>query len=220
MDNKINVYLVRHGQTYFNLFGRFQGWSDIELTDKGIEDARDAGERLKRVHFDDAYSSDLSRAYDTAQYILNANKNESPAHPTTLRDFREIFFGTFDGLPSEEVVSTIDPNLTSYNKLIEKYGSDETLNLFKEKDPNHLAENSSEFWKRINHGFAELVETHPVGGNILLVAHGSVIRALGARYKDPKLATHPIGNGAVTLIEIDQYNNLEIVDFNDETKNW
>lgn len=52
----IDLYLVRHGQTYFNLTRRLQGHSDAPLTESGIEDGHRAGKRLKNIHFDGAYS--------------------------------------------------------------------------------------------------------------------------------------------------------------------
>ena len=48
----INVYMVRHGQTYLNKYRRMQGWTNAPLTEKGIADGQAAGERLRHVHFD------------------------------------------------------------------------------------------------------------------------------------------------------------------------
>ncbi|MFU0771743.1 MAG: hypothetical protein ACFWUH_09555 [Limosilactobacillus fermentum] len=59
---KINIYLVRHGQTYYNIYNKLQGWSNSPLTDQGYQDAEKAGQRLKDVHFDAAFCSDLTRA--------------------------------------------------------------------------------------------------------------------------------------------------------------
>ena len=53
-----------------------QGWSNAQLTSKGIEDAKLAGQRLKNIKFDNVYSSDLGRAIDTASIIIKNNKNE------------------------------------------------------------------------------------------------------------------------------------------------
>lgn len=51
----INVYMVRHGQTYLNKYRRMQGWTNAPLTEKGIADGQAAGERLRHVHFDGVY---------------------------------------------------------------------------------------------------------------------------------------------------------------------
>ena len=56
------IYLVRHGQTILNRYNRMQGWCDSPLTPKGIEDAHEAGRRLKRIKFAYAFHSDTTRA--------------------------------------------------------------------------------------------------------------------------------------------------------------
>lgn len=62
--------LVRHGQSLWNLENRFTGWVDVPLTERGRDEARDAGDRLRGVHFDVAYTSTLQRAQETLRLIL------------------------------------------------------------------------------------------------------------------------------------------------------
>jgi probable phosphoglycerate mutase len=62
----INLYIVRHGQTYINKYDRVQGWTNAPLTPKGINDGEQAGERLATLTFNNVYSSDLARAVETA----------------------------------------------------------------------------------------------------------------------------------------------------------
>jgi 2,3-bisphosphoglycerate-dependent phosphoglycerate mutase len=66
------LVLARHGQSEWNLKNLFTGWKDPGLTDLGIEEARNAGRRLKEmgVQFDIAFTSDLSRAQRTCKLIL------------------------------------------------------------------------------------------------------------------------------------------------------
>jgi 2,3-bisphosphoglycerate-dependent phosphoglycerate mutase len=66
------LVLARHGQSEWNLKNLFTGWKDPGLTDLGIEEARNAGRRLKEmgVRFDVAFTSDLSRAQATCKLIL------------------------------------------------------------------------------------------------------------------------------------------------------
>jgi 2,3-bisphosphoglycerate-dependent phosphoglycerate mutase len=66
------LVLARHGQSDWNLKNLFTGWKDPGLTDLGIEEARNAGRRLKEmgVQFDVAFTSDLSRAQRTCKLIL------------------------------------------------------------------------------------------------------------------------------------------------------
>ena len=66
------LVLVRHGQSEWNLKNLFTGWRDVDLTEKGIAEARAAGRKLKAqgVGFDFAYTSDLKRAQNTLTLIL------------------------------------------------------------------------------------------------------------------------------------------------------
>ncbi len=64
------LVLVRHGQSVWNLQNRFTGWIDVPLTEKGKEEAYKAGELLKDIRFDVAYTSNLTRAQETLRIIL------------------------------------------------------------------------------------------------------------------------------------------------------
>ena len=64
------LVLVRHGQSVWNLQNRFTGWIDVPLTEKGKEEAYRAGELLKDIRFDVAYTSNLTRAQETLRIIL------------------------------------------------------------------------------------------------------------------------------------------------------
>jgi 2,3-bisphosphoglycerate-dependent phosphoglycerate mutase len=64
------LVLVRHGQSIWNLQNRFTGWIDVPLTEKGKEEAYRAGELLKDIRFDVAYTSMLTRAQETLRIIL------------------------------------------------------------------------------------------------------------------------------------------------------
>ena len=58
-DYMIKLVLVRHGQSLWNLENRFTGWTDVELSEQGIEEAKEAGKLLREegYHFDIAYTS-------------------------------------------------------------------------------------------------------------------------------------------------------------------
>jgi len=103
----VELYLVRHGQTYLNKYHRIQGWSDSPLTAKGIADAKRAGERLAKIPFAAAYASDTTRAQNTAKNILAAN--QAPVALTTEPAFREENFGYFEGL--NFAPSTLDSSM-------------------------------------------------------------------------------------------------------------
>jgi len=89
----MRVYVVRHGQSETNLQERYTGWFDTPLTEKGIEDAKKAGELLKCRSYDLVFSSDLIRAVRTAQTALPGYEmKRSPL-------LREINVGGLEQIP-------------------------------------------------------------------------------------------------------------------------
>lgn len=88
------IIIVRHGETQWNLDGRWQGHEDSPLTDQGIRQARAVGLRLKDLTFTMLYSSDLRRAYHTAKMISEVTGHEI----VTDYRLRERNLGIFEGL--------------------------------------------------------------------------------------------------------------------------
>ena len=94
------ITFIRHGQTLWNQLRKYQGHSDIPLNSTGIQQARRVAERLSKETLHAVYSSDLSRAVQTAQAI--AQKHELSVQ--TLGGFREMDFGLWEGLTYEEIM--------------------------------------------------------------------------------------------------------------------
>lgn len=88
------VFFIRHGQTEWNKALRYQGHSDIALTDEGLRQAELVAARLAHEPFSAIYSSDLSRARITAEMV--AQKHGLSVE--TMPDFREVKFGKWEGL--------------------------------------------------------------------------------------------------------------------------
>jgi 2,3-bisphosphoglycerate-dependent phosphoglycerate mutase len=65
------LILIRHGQSVYNLQNRFTGWKDVDLTDKGIQEAKNASKLLKDYNINAAYTSKLKRAQKTLNIILD-----------------------------------------------------------------------------------------------------------------------------------------------------
>lgn len=88
------LYLMRHGQTLFNLQHKIQGWCDAPLTPLGIKQARIAGEYFKdnKIQFDHAYSSTAERACDTLEIVTDY---QMPY--TRVKGLKEWNFGVFEG---------------------------------------------------------------------------------------------------------------------------
>ena len=65
----LKLYLVRHGETAWNIDNKYQGITDIPLNEIGIKQAQAIARRMKAFKIDKIYSSDLSRAYETGKLI-------------------------------------------------------------------------------------------------------------------------------------------------------
>ena len=97
------LVLVRHGESQWNLENRFTGWVDVSLSEKGVEEAKKAGERLKKenIHFDKAYTSDLQRAQNTLKLILEKLGQENiPVEKD--KALNERHYGDLQGLNKAE----------------------------------------------------------------------------------------------------------------------
>jgi broad specificity phosphatase PhoE len=95
----MNLLLVRHGETAWNLEGRYQGRTDIPLSDVGIEQVRALGLRLAHLPIDIAVASPLSRARDTANAILVGRDTKLELDP----GLAEISHGAWEGQLSADV---------------------------------------------------------------------------------------------------------------------
>jgi broad specificity phosphatase PhoE len=93
------VYLIRHGETEWNITGRWQGILDVQLNEVGREQAQKLAEEAKNTGIEAIYSSDLSRAAETAQALA------APLGLTPILDLRlrELDIGVFQGLKEAEI---------------------------------------------------------------------------------------------------------------------
>ena len=110
----IKLVLVRHGQSMWNLENRFTGWTDVELSEQGIKEAKEAGRVLKEkgFKFDVAYTSVLKRANDTLNYILKELEQKNIPIKKSWR-LNERHYGALQGLNKDETK--------------EKYGEEQVL---------------------------------------------------------------------------------------------
>ncbi|RHO29234.1 histidine phosphatase family protein [Amedibacterium intestinale] len=117
---KKTLYLMRHGQTLFNVRRKVQGWCDSPLTQTGIHQAKIAGEYFKRknIVFDHAYSSTSERACDTLEYVCDMPYQR-------VKGLKEWNFGMFEG-ESED----LNPPLP-YKDFFVAYGGEEEISFRK-----------------------------------------------------------------------------------------
>lgn len=127
------IYLVRHGQTEWNLEERLQGWSDSPLTSYGVQRAIALHKELQSTPIDCIYSSDLQRAYETAK-LLRGDR-QIPIFKRS--ELRELALGPWEGRLFEEVQQEdpkrLDiyfnqpedhyfPNVEDYHDLMDRIG--------------------------------------------------------------------------------------------------
>ncbi len=159
-----NLVLVRHGQSLWNLQNRFTGWVDVPLTEKGMAEARSAGEKLRGMPFDVAYTSSLTRAQRTLALMQESMGVEIP----TIRDeaLNERHYGDLQGLDKDETRA--------------KYGEEQVhiwRRSFDVPPPNgealkNTAERTIPFYERCILGDLRK------GRDVLVVAHGNSNRSI------------------------------------------
>lgn len=155
--SQTELIAVRHGETVWNAENRMQGHADISLSNRGLRQAHALATALACERLHAVYSSDLQRAYRTAQVI-----NEHHRHPINAdARLREIHLGTFEGLTRDEA-------MTRYGDDYEKFFfSDGTFAM-------PTGETRRQLQQRVDDFLGEMVRRHP-GERILVVTHGGVL---------------------------------------------
>ena len=226
-DYGTTIYFVRHGETYFNFYNRMQGWGNTPLTPQGEIDVRRSGRGLKDIKFDAVYSSDLTRTVDTAELILGENEKTDPNMEIIMMpEFREIFFGIFEGEYNDTAYKKVAEHLgiQTAEKMFSEVNQFERMGAFKELDPYGHAEDFMEFWLRVEKGLLKIIDEHrDTGDNILLVAHGGTIRLILENLVPDLDDPNPLLNASVSvahydngLYHLDQYG--EVSHFVDESE--
>ena len=184
-----NIYLVRHGQTYYNIYNKLQGWSNSQFTKKGKQDAVQVARRLKNTHFDAAFCSDLPRAIETCQTILDGNGANSVKSPTISPFFREEFYGVYEGTNMDQAwyMAGAPHGLKTFKEIVSQHSIGTAKDWLHDADPFHDAENNQQYWHRMDQGI-ELIKNVqvPDGANILWVSHGNTCLSLVERFGEGK----------------------------------
>lgn len=155
------IIAVRHGETAWNVDTRIQGHLDIPLNDTGLWQARQLGRALTEERVAAIYSSDLQRAWATAQAVAQTTGAE--LHPT--RGLRERSFGNFQGRTFHQIESE----------------SPEQALRWRKRDPHFVPDGGGESLVTLRERIActvdEIADRHR-GQQIVLVAHGGVMDML------------------------------------------
>lgn len=185
---KKTLYLVRHGQTLFNLRHKIQGHCDSPLTELGIQQAQAVGKYLETHQFDHAYSSSSERACDTIELILN---HKLPYH--RLKGLKEMNFGTFEG--ESEDLNPKDRDL--FNDFFVPYGG----------------ESQADVRKRMLHTLSHIMskEDHH---SVLVVSHAGASVAFLSHLEEPREVLpkgFPNGTILVFNFEDDTFTFKEVI---------
>jgi 2,3-bisphosphoglycerate-dependent phosphoglycerate mutase len=159
------LVLIRHGESQWNLENRFTGWTDVPLTDKGKEEARRAGEKLRSVHFDKAYTSILKRAIDTLDIVLHTI-GQVGIPVSYDQALNERHYGDLQGLNKAETAA--------------KYGKEQVHQWRRSYD---VAPPGGESLKDTAARTLPYFEAHVLpdlraGRNVLISAHGNSLRSI------------------------------------------
>ena len=157
------IIAVRHGETDWNVDTRIQGQLDIALNEKGRWQAQRVAQALAEETLDAVYSSDLSRAYATAQAIASA-QTELALSVQTHTGLRERGFGKFEG--------------HTYAAIEAQWPEESRLWRIREPDFAPVGgESPLQVMARVGQAVNEIALQHP-GEQIVLVAHGGVLDML------------------------------------------
>lgn len=213
MPKNVTIDIVRHGQTYLNQLNRAQGWIDFELSEHGKEQANATGEALKDNKYYAVVSSDLRRAAQTAQIIMSHLK-EQPKEFYVDHHFREIFFGYFEGLDSDDNWRTIarQYGYQDHDDIIRHESLEAGRNMMHKMDPTGAAESYEQVVARFREGFQELYRKVEPGSRVLLVSHGTAIRTLADALGVDTVGNFPT-NAGVTTVEADG-KHVKLVEYN------
>lgn len=157
----LSLSLIRHGETAWNAEHRFQGQSDVPLNKRGNRQVQALQKRFSQENLSALYTSDLQRAWETAELIASPHHSLSPIPEPR---FRELSFGDWEGLTYQEIEDQAPDLLDLWQK-----------DLWSTHPPG--GETLQDLSKRVLAGYEEITSCH-TEGHILIVAHGGSLQIL------------------------------------------
>ena len=218
------LILTRHGQSVWNADNKFTGWVDVDLSDKGREEAKKSGELLNKlnINIDISYTSYLKRAIETLTIILKSVGLSMKFN--TAWELNERHYGSLTGLNKEETKKKIGeeqfkryrrswdiapPPMAKDSKYLENFSP---LNGGIPQNKIPLTESLKNTYERVIPYYdIEINKNLKNGKNILISAHGNSLRALCKylfKISDTKINELEIPTGNPLIIEFD--NQLKI----------
>ena len=217
----IKLVIVRHGQSIWNLENKFTGWTDVDLSENGIKEAKEAGKILKSKNykFDIAYTSLLKRAQDTLKYILE-ELNETNIEIKVSYKLNERHYGALQGLNKDETRKKygdeqvrlwrrsmfIKPPALSLDD--ERYPGNDIKYKDLNKEDLPTTENLQDTINRvIDYWNSDIKKDLLNNKNVIIVAHGNSLRGL-IKYldniSDEEIMNIEIPTGRPICYELDE----------------
>ena len=221
MSMKYELVLIRHGESEWNKLNLFTGWTDVELSEKGKEEATNGGKLLKEAgfHFDVAYTSYLKRAIHTLNRVLEAMDQEYiPVYKTYK--LNERHYGALQGLNKAETAEKfgeeqvkiwrrsydVQPPALEPTDPRNPALQDAYKGVAKEELP--LTECLKDTVARVVPYFEEVIKKDMIDGEkVIVAAHGNSLRAL-VKYleniSDEDIINLNIPTGVPLVYELDE----------------
>ena len=196
------LVLLRHGQSQWNLENRFTGWKNVSLTEKGINEADNAGYLLKKnnIKIDKIFSSVLERANKTAEIAIKTSEIENLHKNGTLiyekdKRLNERDYGDLVGLNKAETA--------------DKYGKDQVHIWRRSYDtPPPNGESLKDVVNRVSPYFTDTILPFILDNkNVLIVAHGNSLRAIMIQvgmYKPEEISSIELPTGRPLCLDYDK----------------
>lgn len=186
------LLLVRHGESEWNALGKWTGWTDVSLSEKGREEARKAADAIKDIPITVLYSSPLARARQTLDEIVHVLGVQLPVR--TSEALKEKNYGDYTGKNKWEVKKEV--------------GDEEFLKIRRSWDyrtPN--GESLKDVYDRVVPFYkSDILPLLEKGEDVLITSHGNTMRAL-VKYldsiPDDQISSLEIGTGEVYVYDID-----------------
>ena len=221
----MKLVLVRHGESEWNKLNLFTGWTDVDLSEKGHEEAKAAGKLLKAegYDFDICYTSYLKRAIHTLNHILDEmDRNWLPV--VKAWELNERHYGDLQGKNKSEAAEKFGEDQVkiwrrSFDVKPPELSDDDErsakkLEMFRDVDPYFLPANESletTIERVIPYYLKNIKADMKAGKRVIIAAHGNSLRAL-VKYLDNKSADEILGvnipTGTPLVYEFDDNFNV------------
>jgi broad specificity phosphatase PhoE len=191
------IYVIRHAETDWNVLRKLQGQSDVPLNQNGMAQAEKLKEKISHLNFDHIFSSDLTRAKQTAKILF-------PKHNIKERkELREVFLGQYEGMTKEDIF---------------KFESEQFWNQWLSPDPRFLkfrfpnGESKEETLYRVLGCLKNEVTTH-ASQNVAFVSHGFAMRVLVHHLRPELSEPYFVANCGILILEEPRQGELKFQDY-------